>query len=161
MNLLGEGIKGRKVAVLVADGVDGDSVDTLVKALEAESAQIKLLGPTSAPVKTAQGKALAVDASMEGLPSVVFDALWVPAGKASLQTLAASGVALHFLLEAYKHLKPIGLASEAQPLLDKLGLKADSGLLLGSDAKAYKAFIKAIGKHRVWEREAAAQAIPA
>jgi catalase len=161
MNLLGEGIKGRKVALLVADGVDGDSVDALVKTLEAESAQIKLLGPTSAPVKTAQGKPLAVDAAMDGLPSVVFDAVWVPAGKASLQALANSGVALHFLLEAYKHLKPMGFASEAQPLLDKLGLKADSGLLVGNDPKAYKAFIKAIGKHRVWEREAAAQAIPA
>ncbi|MNZ83294.1 Catalase C [compost metagenome] len=161
MNLLGEGIRGRKVALLVADGVDGESVDALVKALEAESAQIKLLGPTSAPVNTAQGKPLAVDAAMEGLPSVVFDAVWVPAGKASVQALMTSGVALHFLLEAYKHLKPMGLAGEAQPLLDKLGLKADSGLLLGNDAKTYKAFIKAIGKHRVWEREAAAQAIPA
>ncbi|MGF6592678.1 catalase HPII [Pseudomonas sp. 2835] len=161
MNLLGEGIKGRKVAVLVADGVDGDSVDSLVKALQAESAQIKILGPTSAPVKTAQGKVLAVDASMEGMPSVIFDAAWVPGGKASLQALAGDGVALHFLLEAYKHLKPIGLASEAQVVLDKLGLKADSGLLLGNDDKAYKAFITAISKHRVWEREAAAKAIPA
>ncbi|WP_433885788.1 catalase HPII [Pseudomonas vranovensis] len=161
MNLLGEGIKGRKVAVLVADGVDGDSVESLVKALEAESAQIKILGPSSAPVKTAQGKVLAVDASMEGMPSVIFDAAWVPGGKASLQALAGDGVALHFLLEAYKHLKPIGLASEAQAVLDKLGLKADSGLLLGNDDKAYKAFITAISKHRVWEREAAAKAIPA
>ncbi|MBM5456350.1 catalase HPII [Pseudomonas sp. P66] len=161
MNLLGDGIKGRKVAVLVADGVDAESVDTLVKTLEAQSAQIKLLGPTSAPVKTAQGKALAVDASMEGMPSVVFDAVWVPAGKVSLQALMNSGLALHFLLEAYKHLKPMGLASEAQPLLDKLGLKADSGLLLGNDAQTHKAFITAISKHRVWEREAAAQGVPA
>ena len=161
MNLLGEGIKGRKVAVLVADGVDGAGVDSLVKALEAESAQIKILGPTSAPVKTAQGKALAVDASMEGMPSVIFDAAWVPGGKASLQALAGDGVAVHFLLEAYKHLKPIGLASEAQTVLDKLGLKADSGLLLGNDDKAYKAFISAISKHRVWVRETAAKAIPA
>ncbi|MGH8465483.1 MAG: catalase HPII, partial [Pseudomonas sp.] len=87
--------------------------------------------------------------------------VWIPAGKASLQTLLNSGAALHFVLEAYKHLKPMGLASEAQPLLDKLGLKTDSGLLLGSDAKACKAFIKAISKHRIWAREAAAQAIPA
>ncbi|MBH3426596.1 catalase HPII [Pseudomonas alkylphenolica] len=161
MNLLGEGIKGRKVAMLVADGVDGEHVDAVVKALQAESAQIKLLGPTSAAVKTAQGKSLEVDASIEGMPSVAFDAVWIPAGKASLQTLLNSGTALHFVLEAYKHLKPMGLASEAQPLLDKLGLKTDSGLLLGSDAKACKAFIKAISKHRVWAREAAAQAIPA
>ncbi|MNC75370.1 hydroperoxidase II [compost metagenome] len=68
---------------------------------------------------------------------------------------------MHFLLEAYKHLKPIGLASEAQAVLDKLGHKVDSGLLLGNDDRAYKAFITAISKHRVWAREAAAKAIPA
>lgn len=39
MNHPGETIKGRKVAVLVADGVDAESVDTLVKTLEAQSAQ--------------------------------------------------------------------------------------------------------------------------
>lgn len=161
MNLLGEGIRGHKVAVLLANGVDGERLDALVKALEAESAQINLLGPTSAPVKTAQGKSLAVDASMEGMPSVMFDAVWVAAGKASTQTLLASGAALHFLLEAYKHLKPMGLSSEAQPLLDRTGLKADEGLLVGDDAKTYQAFIAAISKHRVWAREAAAQAIPA
>jgi catalase len=68
-----------------------------------------LLGPTSAPVKTADGQLLPVDAAMEGMPSVMFDGVWVPAGKASLEALHSSGVARHFLLEAYKHLKPIGL----------------------------------------------------
>ncbi|TDF83170.1 catalase HPII [Pseudomonas sp. H9] len=161
MNLLSEGIRGHKVAVLVADGVDDKHVDAVVKALEAESAQIKLLGLTLAPVQTAQGKLLAVDASIEGMPSVLFDAVWVAAGKTSTQALLGSGDALHFLLEAYKHLKPMGLASEAQPLLDRLGLKSDGGLLSGDDPKTYKAFINAMGKHRVWAREGAAEAIPA
>ncbi|PPS64390.1 catalase HPII [Pseudomonas sp. BRM28] len=161
MNLLGEGIKGRKVAILVADGVDATLVDPLVKALQAESAQGVLLGPTSAPVKTAAGKTLAVDASMEGMPSVVLDAVWIAGGKASLQALSGDGVALHFVLEAYKHLKPLGTDSDAKAVLDKLGLKADEGMVVGSDQKAYKALIAAIAKHRVWSREAAAKAIPA
>lgn len=158
MNHPGETIKGRKVAVLVADGVDAAQLDKLVKALEAESLQIKLLGPTSAPVQTSAGKAQAVDASMEGLPSVAFDAVWV-AGKTT-DALKGDGVAVHFILEAYKHLKPIG-SHDGQGWFDSLNLKADGGLLTGGDAKAVKAFINAIGKHRVWEREAAAKAIPA
>ena len=161
MNHLGQGIKGRKVALLVADGVDAGLLDKLVKALEAESVQIKVLGPSSAPVKTSAGKALAVDASMEGLPSVAFDAVWVAGGKGVLEALKADGVAVLFVLEAYKHLKPLAGHGEAQGWFDSLGLKADSGLLGGNDAKVIKAFIKAIGKHRVWEREAAAKAIPA
>ncbi|MFK5733261.1 catalase HPII [Pseudomonas urmiensis] len=155
------GIKGRKIALLVADGVDGADVDRLVKALEAQSARPLLLGPSSAPVKTADGQALAVDASMEGMPSVLVDGVLVPAGKASLQALGESGLAKHYLLEAYKHLKAIGLAKDAKALLDKLGLKEDKGLLVGDDQKAVEAFVKAVEGHRVWEREAAAESVPA
>ncbi|ANC01038.1 hydroperoxidase [Pseudomonas putida] len=155
------GIKGRKIALLVANGVDDESVDRLVKALEAHSARPMLLGPTSAPVKTSGGKALAVDASMEGMPSVMFDGILVPAGKASLDALAGSGVAKHFLLEGYKHLKAIALANDGKALLGALGLKEDKGLLLGDDQKTVEAFVKAVEGHRVWEREAAAEAIPA
>lgn len=152
------GIKGRKIAVLVANGVDAASVDKLVKALEAHSARPMLLGPTSAPVKATDGKQLPVDASMEGMPSIMFDGIVVPSGKASTDALAASGLAKHFLLEGYKHLKALVLTKE---LATGLGLKEDKGLLLGDDQKTVDAFVKAVEGHRVWEREAAAEAVPA
>jgi catalase len=155
------GISGRKIAVLVADGVEGASVDRLVKAMQAERAQPLLLGPTSAPVKTADGQVLKVDASMEGMPSVMFDGVLLPAGDQALEAVGKSGLAVHFLLEAYKHLKPLALPAAAKPLLDRIGLAADKGLLLGDDQAAIDAFIKAVEQHRVWEREAAAEAIPA
>ena len=160
-NLLPADIKTRKVAILAADGVDGAAIDAMKKALKAEGAHVKLLGPTSAPVKTADGKSLPVDASMEGLPSVAFDAVFVPGGAASIKALSGDGVALHYLLEAYKHLKAIALHGEAKQLLDVLKLEVDAGLLVGVDAKVFKAFFAAIRQHRVWEREPKAKAIPA
>ncbi|ROL82247.1 catalase HPII [Pseudomonas chlororaphis] len=160
-NLLSGDIKTRKVAILAASGVDGKAIDALKKALQAEGAHAKLLGPTSAPVTTADGKTLPVDASMEGLPSVAFDAVFVPGGAKSIQALSGDGVALHYLLEAYKHLKAIALQGEAKQLLDVLKLEVDAGLIVGGDAKALKAFFNAIAHHRVWEREPKAKAIPA
>ncbi|CAI8853676.1 catalase HPII [Pseudomonas chlororaphis] len=160
-NLLSGDIKTRKVAILAANGVDGKAIDALKKALQAEGAHAKLLGPTSAPVTTADGKSLPVDASMEGLPSVAFDAVFVPGGAKSVQALSGDGVALHYLLEAYKHLKAIALQGEAQQLLEVLKLEVDAGLIVGGDAKALKAFFNAIAHHRVWEREPKAKAIPA
>lgn len=160
-NLLSGDIKTRKVAILAANGVDGKAIDALEKALQAEGAHAKLLGPTSAPVTTADGKTLPVDASMEGLPSVAFDAVFVPGGAKSIQALSGDGVALHYLLEAYKHLKAIALQGEAKQLLDVLKLEVDAGLIVGGDAKALKAFFNAIAHHRVWEREPKAKAIPA
>lgn len=161
-NLLPENIKTRKVAILAANGVDGAAIDAMKKALAAEGAHAKLLGPTSAPVKTADGKSLPVDASMEGMPSVIFDAVFVPGGAASIKALSGDGVALHYVLEAYKHLKAIALHGEAKQLLDVLKLEADAGLLEGKDVGALtKPFFAAIGQHRVWAREPKAKAVPA
>ncbi|MBC8995692.1 catalase HPII [Pseudomonas sp. N40(2020)] len=161
-NLLPENIKTRKVAILAANGVDGAAIDAMKKALAAEGAHAKLLGPTSAPVKTADGKSLPVDASMEGMPSVIFDAVFVPGGAASIKALSGDGVALHYLLEAYKHLKAIALQGEAKQMLDVLKLDADAGLLEGKDVAALtKPFFAAIGQHRVWAREPKAKAVPA
>ena len=161
-NLLPGNIKTRKVAILAANGVDAAAIDAMKKALEAEGAHAKLLGPTSAPVKTADGKALPVDASMEGMPSIAFDAVFVPGGAASITALSGDGVALHYLLEAYKHLKAIALQGEAKQLQDLLKLDADAGLLQGADVGALtKPFFAAIGEHRVWAREPKAKAIPA
>ena len=160
-NLLSGDIKTRKVAILAANGVDGAAIDALKKVLKAEGAHAKLLGPTSAPVTTAQGKSLPVDASMEGLPSVAFDAVFVPGGAKSVKALSEDGVALHYLLEAYKHLKAIAVVGEAKQLLELLKLEADAGLIVGGDAKALKAFVAAIAQHRVWDREPRAKGIPA
>lgn len=161
-NLLPGDIKTRKVAILAANGVDSAAIDAMKKALKAEGAHAKVLGPTSAPVKTADGKALPVDASMEGMPSIAFDAVFVPGGAASIKALSADGVALHYLLEAYKHLKAIALHGDAKQLQDLLKLEADAGLLQGADVAALtKPFFAAIGEHRVWAREPKAKAVPA
>ena len=160
-NLLPGNIKTRKVAVLAANGVEGKPIEALKKALTAQGAHAKLLGPTSAPVKTAEGKLLNVDGSMEGLPSVAFDAVFVPGGAESIKALSGDGVALHYLLEAYKHLKPIAVHGEARQLLDVLHLQVDDGLLAIKDAQDLKAFFAAIAQHRVWAREPKAKAIPA
>jgi catalase len=160
-NLLPGGIKTRKVAILAANGVDGAAISAFQKALNAEGAHAKLLGPTSAPVTTADGKQLPVDASMEGLPSVAFDAVFVPGGAASIKALSSDGVALHYLLEAYKHLKAIALHGDAGQLLDVLRLEADAGLIVGKDAQLFKALFAAMAEHRVWDREAKAKAVPA
>ncbi len=160
-NLLPGDIVSRKVAVLVANGVDGKAVEAIKAALMAKGAHAKVLGPTSAPVTTADGQTLPVDASAEGLPSVAFDAVFVPGGAESVKALSTDGVALHYLLEAYKHLKAIAVVGEAKELLTQLRLEQDAGLLVVSDGASTEAFLNAIAQHRVWAREPKAKAVPA
>ncbi|WP_109513349.1 catalase HPII [Pseudomonas ovata] len=160
-NLLPGDIVSRKVAVLVANGVDGKAVEAIKAALMAKGAHAKVLGPTSAPVTTADGQTLPVDASAEGLPSVAFDTVFVPGGAESVKALSTDGVALHYLLEAYKHLKAIAVVGEAKELLTQLRLEQDAGLLVVSDGASTEAFLNAIAQHRVWAREPKAKAVPA
>lgn len=164
MNHLPGNIKSRKVAILIANGVDGNAIDTFKQKLAAEGALAKLIGPSPAPVKTADGKMLTPDAAMDGMPSIAFDAVFVPGGAQSVQAMAKSGVAKHYLLEAYKHLKPIAVLGDARQLLTALNLPEDAGLVSGEDSDVgtvFTAFAQALAQHRIWAREAAAEQVPA
>ncbi len=162
MNHVPGNIKSRKVAILVANGVDGAAIDAFKAMLAEQGALAKVIGPSPAPVKTADGQMLPVDAAMDGMPSVMFDAVFVPGGADAAAAMAKSGEAKHYLLETYKHLKPIVVLGAARPLLASLNLTPDAGLLEGDDVDAvFGNFAQALGQHRVWAREAAAATIPA
>ena len=152
------GISTRKVAILVADGIEGESVKTLVDALTAAGAVVRLLGNRLGTVATAAGGALEVDATLENSPSVLFDALVLPDGAKAVQTLAVDGHSLEFLKDQYRHCKTIFALGASSLLLKKAGIaartasgKEDPGLLSsepGGQALQTDAFLAAIGKHR-------------
>ncbi|MBK3869911.1 catalase HPII [Pseudomonas stutzeri] len=162
MNHVPGNIKSRKVAILVANGVDGAAIDAFKAKLAEHGALAKIIGPSPAPVKTGDGQMLPVDAAMDGMPSVMFDAIFIPGGEQAAAAMTKSGEAKHYVLEAYKHLKPIVVLGAARPLLASLALQADAGLLEGDDVDGvFGNFAQALGQHRVWAREAAAEAVPA
>jgi catalase len=161
-NLLSGNIRSRKVAILLADGADVTDISHIIGVLNKEGATAKVIGPSSAAVKTSDGNTLMPDATFDGLPSVAFDAVFVPGGAGVATALQANGAALHYLLEAYKHLKAIALCGEASDLLAVLRLEADEGLLSAAKAEDLCAdLVKAMAQHRVWAREPKAQAVPA
>jgi len=155
-----DSVKTRKVAFLVADGVDADALKTMKDALETEGAVVELIAPKLGKLKV--GKAdVAIDESLMTAASVLYDALYVPGGSASVATLAGKPEAIHFINEAYKHCKAIAFAGEAEKLigltyipLDKQGkVKKDEALLSGKVNDIIAGFISAIANHRNWDRE--------
>ncbi len=156
LNTVRETIASRKVAILAADGVDAASVETLKAALTKEGATGLVLASRLGTLAGADGASVAVDHTLLTMPSVVFDAVFVPAGSASVATLAASGEAVHFIAEAYKHAKAIGAVAEGSQLLERAGvsISADTeGVATAGSVKAVtKPFFAAIAKHRAWSR---------
>lgn len=152
-----QALKSRRVAVLVADGVSGKSVDALCQTLQQEGVHPQIFAPHLGMVKTEEGKELKPDGTIEGNPSVLVDAVLIPDGQDSVATLMKDGDAKYYLCQAYKHLKAIGLVGAAEHMLAAAGVpedKEDEGLVVASDAKKLmKPFLQAMSKHRVWARE--------
>ncbi|MBD9416332.1 catalase HPII [Pseudomonas sp. PDM16] len=161
-NLLSGNIRSRKVAILLAEGANADDISHIIGVLTGEGATTKLIGPTSAAVKTSDGNTLLPDDTFDGLPSIALDAVFVPGGAQAAKALEGNGAALHYLLEAYKHLKAIALCGESGDLAKLLRLEADEGLLTADKASGLcTKLVKAMAQHRVWAREPKAKAIPA
>ncbi|HET6251481.1 MAG TPA: catalase [Tepidisphaeraceae bacterium] len=161
-----DGIKGRKIAILAADGVDAKQVAQIKSALAAEGALAEVIARFAGTIKAHGGEDLAVDKPAPNAPSVMYDAVFIPGGQASVATLAASPLAMEFVTEAYKHFKPIGAFAEGVDFLsaaeingsDNAGkIFSENGVVTasGKDLGAFsKAFIQAIVMHRHFDREA-------
>jgi catalase len=172
----GAGIGTRRIAVLAADGVDGVSLRPLLQALGAAGAECRIVAPRLGTVATASGRRLEVQATLIGMPSVMFDAVLVAGGKDSAEALAKMGDAVHFVLEAYRHGKPVCAVGDGAALLRLLDIapgtdaqalaKSHPGVVLGTDLQpegleqTVLAFVQAVARHRHWDRPAA-DAVPA
>ena len=152
-------IKGCKVAILVAPGVEGESIARLQAALVDQGAVGRLVGLRIGPMKTASGAVITADFSMENEPGFLFDALALPDGEKAVAALAADAHTMDFIKDQFRHCKTILALGASTTLLEKAGIPrngADAGLVLakasGAQA-AIQAFIAGMVKHRHFERE--------
>ena len=143
-------LKGRKVAILVADGSDSEVVDAVRSVVEGDGGSVFVVAPKIGGAKLKGGKTLAADGQLAGSPSVLFDAVAIVLSEDGCAQLLKEGAAVDFAKDAFGHLKAIGFTPEAQPLLDKAGVEADAGVVdLSKDADGFLA----PARTRQWERE--------
>ena len=153
-------IKTRKIAFLVADGFNDASVMDMKMSLMKAGAQAMTVAPRLGVLTGKEGDTLKADCSFLTAASVLFDAVYVPDGEASVAALQAEPEAGNFLSEAYKHCKTIAASGAGVALLESAGLDeslTDAGLIFGRDvhpATLAENFIMAIAQHRHWAREA-------
>jgi len=155
-------IQTRRVAILVADGVDGAAAQTLHEGLTLEGAVPRYVGVRLGAVSTEDGDTLEVEVTFETMPSVLFDALVIPGGKAAVTTLGNVGQVAEFIKDQYRHCKVILALGAGAELVENAGVPGtlpsgdeDPGMLVGRHASAAKAlpdFVKALARHRHFER---------
>ena len=160
-------VRSRRVSILVADGVDAESLRNVRAVLLAEGAQPVLVAPRLGGVVDSNGKAHWVEQSLLTGSSVLFDAVYVPGGS-GIGSLVDERDAIDWLHEAYRHCKAIAATQEGVELLRRCPglLEGDgeggrgkfgraAGLFASSEPASEEfaaAFVAAIARHRFWER---------
>jgi len=153
-------IQTRKVAILASDGIDEPSLRAMKKALEAAGAVTHVIAPKLGMITAANDKEIPADQSFLTTASVLYDAVYIAGGGMNAANLEAEPDAVHFINEAYKHCKAIAAEISARPVLEAIYFskklqneKVEEGVLIGEGKTLVAGFIKAIARHRFWERE--------
>lgn len=170
-------VAGRRVAIIIGDGFDPSAVDLIKSSLTAAGGVPYLIGTKRSPIKgsgTMRTSTITPDHHLEGFRSTMVDAVFVPGGKASIESLIqpkVKGRVLHWLREAFGHLKAIGATGEGIALVEEAlhgvpSIQMSTVEAGGELAQSYgvvtapsptkefvAAFFESISQHRNFDRE--------
>jgi catalase len=155
----GEGsIKARRIAILVAPGVESRSLRALYAGLISQGAVPRYVGVQLGAVAPLDGDPVHIEATLETTPSVLYDALVIPDGSKAIDALGSTGLAIEYVKDTYRHGKPILVLGAGEHLLAAAGGSsklstghADPGIVVasaGEIADAVEMFVEAVALHR-------------
>jgi len=147
--------EGRKLGILITDGVDAKLLKGLTQAVTAEKAVFEFIAPKVGGVTASNGTLIEAHHMIDGGPSVLFDAVALLTSEAAIAELTEEATARDFVADAFQHCKFIGYDRSALPLLEIAGIAdaMDEGVLPLPGEEGLAAFVAELGKLRVWARE--------
>ncbi|ARM88118.1 catalase [Rhizobium sp. CIAT894] len=147
--------EGRKLGILVTDGSDAAIFKSLLAEVTEQKATFEVIAPKIGGVTLSDGNWIEAHQMIDGGPSVLYDAVALLPSSAGSSDLLKEATAHDFVSDAFVHCKFIGYVETARPLMQKAGIadSLDEGVLALRAAGDVAAFVKALGKLRVWGRE--------
>lgn len=147
--------EGRKLGILVTDGLDVALLNGLTAAIAKEKAVCELVAPKVSGVAASDGTWIEAHHMIDGGPSVLFDAVVLLTSAEAIDDLVKEATARDFVADAFQHCKFIGYAPSAMPLIEKAGIAdgLDEGTIELPGEEGISDFVSKLGKLRVWARE--------
>ncbi|MBD9455328.1 catalase [Rhizobium sp. RHZ02] len=147
--------EGRKLGILITDGVDANLLKGLTDTVGKEKAIVEFIAPKVGGVTASNGKWIQAHHMIDGGPSVLFDAVALLTSSAAIEELIKEATARDFVADAFQHCKFIGYDQSALPLLEKAGIAGmeDEGIVSLSGKDSLPSFVSKLGTLRVWARE--------
>jgi catalase len=159
------GIVTRKVAILVADGIDGEMANAFHEALRLLGAVPRFVGERLGRAVATGSDPIEVEVTLETMPSVTWDAAVIPDGHEATELFAQSGHVAELIECHYRHCKPLLTVGTARSLLgavlddpsdaDATEPQTDGLLTFEADAAddALESLVAAMTQHRHYARE--------
>ncbi|WP_272509033.1 catalase [Psychrobacillus psychrodurans] len=142
-----------KVAVLIGNGFNLPEVEMTVKTLRRYGVDYTIVSEKFGVIRSSEGQKVRVNETFLTTAPVLFDSLYVVGGTANNQAKLNSDIA-YFIDEAYKHYKPIGIATSGVPFFNASNAKAGPGIEFAlSNPEFGKAFVNIIAQQRFWNRD--------
>jgi len=172
-------VRTRKVAILLENGFNNSELTQLIGILSGVGIQTEIASKNLGMLTSVEGEQMKVDKNYFTTGSIKYDAVYLPGGQQSINSLMTQGDAMHFVNEAFKHAKTIGATSEGVDLLMTSAIKGvnmaggdgqfqpviEMGVVTmrnNTDMSGFaQEFINAIAEHRHWSRQDKKQMIPA
>ncbi|MEX2474250.1 catalase [Marinobacter sp.] len=150
-----DSFKGRKLGVLLSEGIDANLLTAFKDAVKAEGVTLAVVAPTIGGVTASDGTRIAADEKIDGGPSVLFDAVVVMITGEGVKKLMNHGPARDFVNDAFAHCKFIGYTMDALPLFKSAGLenKLDAGCVAIRTADDATDFLQSCKPLRYWPRQ--------
>jgi catalase len=146
--------EGRKVGVVVSDGVNAELLKALRQMLDEEGAWLEVVAPKIGGVEAIDGVWVEAHQTISGGPSVLYDAVALMVSDEATVELANDPAARDFISDAFAHAKFIAYVPSVLPLLKAtLGDRdLDAGFVRIEKAKDVTRFVEDCRRLRFWER---------
>jgi catalase len=146
---------GRRLGVLVTDGVDAGFLRQLETEFNDVGATIELVAPAIGGIKSEDGAWVEAKKTLATAPSVLFDAVAIVVSPQASKDMAKNVHAAAFVADAYAHCKFIAYTADARPLLERAlaGSPLDGGCKQVETGMAAAQFASQCAQLRFWARE--------
>lgn len=142
----------QKVGVLIDQAFPSEEVMSTLNFLKKNGVFVEIISEKLGTVTGTQGISIRVDRSFQMTYPVLYDSIYVVGGRADNQGYFHTNVQ-EFIHEAYKHYKPIGVASTAERMIQASNVNNLIGVVFARDNPEFaNEFLEAIAQQRFWNR---------
>lgn len=143
----------QKVGVVIGNGFNGAEVRKTLDILHHYGVFVEVISENLGVVTGNDGTKIKVDQTFVGTYPVLYDSVYAVGGSSEYEAKLRQNIT-NFIAHAYKHYKPIGVATTATSYIPTTEANNLAGVVFAANNPNFgKDFVEAVAQQRFWNRE--------